>query len=65
MTVSSNVCPADGSLARASKFRIITAVDGVHIYNRDGHHIAKGAFSLFPTSTSRPMADTPSISAPN
>jgi hypothetical protein len=33
---------------RDSNFRIATAVDGVHIYNRDGHHIAKDAFSLFP-----------------
>ncbi|PNG26122.1 DUF6513 domain-containing protein [Methylocella silvestris] len=33
---------------RDKNFRIATAVDGVHIYNRDGHHIAKDAFSLFP-----------------
>jgi dihydropteroate synthase-like protein len=29
-------------------FRIETAADGIHIYNRDGHHVAQDAFSLFP-----------------
>jgi dihydropteroate synthase-like protein len=33
---------------RDANFRIATASDGVHIYNRDGHHIARDAFSLFP-----------------
>ena len=30
-------------------FRIETASNGVHIYNRAGHHIARDAFSLFPS----------------
>jgi dihydropteroate synthase-like protein len=29
-------------------FRIETAEDGIHIYNRDGHHVAPDAFALFP-----------------
>jgi dihydropteroate synthase-like protein len=38
-------------LARAvrdANFRIETAQDGIHVYNRDGHHVAQDAFSLFP-----------------
>ncbi len=30
-----------------ANFRIETAEDGIHIYNRAGHHIAREAFSLF------------------
>ena len=33
---------------RDANFRIATAEDGVHIFNRDGHHVAQDAFSLFP-----------------
>jgi dihydropteroate synthase-like protein len=33
---------------RDSNFRIETAEDGIHLYNRNGHHIAKDAMSLFP-----------------
>ncbi|MEJ0092634.1 MAG: DUF6513 domain-containing protein [Methylocella sp.] len=33
---------------RDGNFRIATAEDGIHIYNRDGHHVAREAFSLFP-----------------
>jgi hypothetical protein len=33
---------------RDANFRIATAEDGVHIFNRDGHQIARDAFSLFP-----------------
>jgi dihydropteroate synthase-like protein len=29
-------------------FRIETAEDGIHVYNRDGHYVAQDAFSLFP-----------------
>jgi dihydropteroate synthase len=32
---------------RDKNFRIEIAEDGVHIYNRDGHHIAKDAFELY------------------
>lgn len=28
-------------------FRIETGADGIHVYNRDGHHIAQSAMSLF------------------
>jgi dihydropteroate synthase-like protein len=31
-----------------ANFRIETAADGIHIYNRDGHHIGQDALSLFP-----------------
>jgi dihydropteroate synthase-like protein len=33
---------------RDANFRIMTAVDGIHVFNRDGHHISRDAFSLFP-----------------
>jgi dihydropteroate synthase-like protein len=29
-------------------FRIEAAEDGLHVYNRDGHHVAKDPFELFP-----------------
>jgi hypothetical protein len=34
---------------RDANFRIEAAEDGIHIYNRDGHHVATDAFSLFPS----------------
>jgi dihydropteroate synthase-like protein len=33
---------------RDANFRIATAADGIHVFNRDGHHISRDAFSLFP-----------------
>jgi dihydropteroate synthase-like protein len=33
---------------RDLNFRIATAEDGIHVFNRDGHHVARDAFSLFP-----------------
>jgi dihydropteroate synthase-like protein len=33
---------------RDKNFRIEIAEDGVHIYNRDGHHVAQDAFELYP-----------------
>ncbi|HXG77736.1 MAG TPA: DUF6513 domain-containing protein [Methyloceanibacter sp.] len=33
---------------RDKNFRIEIAEDGIHIYNRDGHHVAQNAFDLFP-----------------
>src|SRR5262249_9079554 len=33
---------------RDASFRIAVAEDGVHIFNRDGHHVARDALSLFP-----------------
>ncbi|MGH6839104.1 MAG: DUF6513 domain-containing protein [Methylocella sp.] len=33
---------------RDANFRIMTAVDGIHVFNRDGHHVSRDAFSLFP-----------------
>ena len=31
-----------------ANFRIETADDGIHVYSRDGRHVAQDAFSLFP-----------------
>jgi dihydropteroate synthase-like protein len=33
---------------RDKNFRIEIAEDGIHVYNRDGHHVAEDAFDLFP-----------------
>lgn len=33
---------------RDRNFRIEVAADGIHIYNRDGHHVARDAFELYP-----------------
>jgi dihydropteroate synthase-like protein len=33
---------------RDKNFRIEIAEDGIHIYNRDGHHITKDVFELYP-----------------
>ena len=33
---------------RDTNFRIEVAEDGIHIYNRDGHHVARDAFDLYP-----------------
>jgi len=32
---------------RDANFRIAVADDGIHVYNRDGHHVARDAFELF------------------
>jgi dihydropteroate synthase len=33
---------------RDANFRIEVAADGIHLYNRDGHHVAPDAFALYP-----------------
>jgi dihydropteroate synthase-like protein len=33
---------------RDANFRIEVAQDGIHVYNRDGHHVARDAFELYP-----------------
>ena len=33
---------------RDPSFRVQVASDGIHVYNRDGHHIAADAFALWP-----------------
>jgi dihydropteroate synthase-like protein len=35
-------------MIRDPSFRVEVAEDGVHIYNRDGHHLATDPFALFP-----------------
>ncbi len=30
-----------------ANFRIETSIDGIHVYNRDGHHLGRNAMSLF------------------
>ncbi len=37
----------DATGIRDSNFRIHVAEDGIHIYNRDGHHVAADPFDLF------------------
>jgi len=34
---------------RDLSFRIETAEDGIHVYNRDGHHVVRDAFAVFPS----------------
>lgn len=36
------------AMIRDANFRVETAEDGIHIYNRDGHRVAREAFDLFP-----------------
>ena len=38
----------NAAAVRDKNFRIEVAEDGVHIYNRDGHHVAEDIFELFP-----------------
>jgi dihydropteroate synthase-like protein len=33
---------------RDLSFRVAVAEDGIHVFNRDGHHVARDALSLFP-----------------
>jgi hypothetical protein len=33
---------------RDDNFRIEVAEDGIHVYNRDGHHVGQDAMSLYP-----------------
>ncbi len=45
-----STAPEIGEVAgqiRDTNFRIETAVDGIHVYNRDGHHVARNAFDFF------------------
>ena len=39
---------ANAREVRDANFRIEVGPDGVHIYNRDGHHVAPDPFALFP-----------------
>ena len=38
---------SDAASIRDANFRIVAAEDGLHIYNRDGHHVAADPFDLF------------------
>lgn len=38
----------NAAAVRDKNFRIEVADDGVHIYNRDGHHVAQDIFELYP-----------------
>lgn len=38
----------NASAVKDRNFRIEVAEDGVHIYNRDGHHVAQDIFEIFP-----------------
>lgn len=38
----------NAAAVRDKNFRIEVADDGVHVYNRDGHHVAQDIFELYP-----------------
>jgi dihydropteroate synthase-like protein len=46
--VSPQEIAAVAASVRDENFRIETAEDGIHIYNRSGHHVGQDAASLFP-----------------
>ena len=55
-----------GAQVRDANFRIEAAADGIHIYNRDGHHVGAAMRCRCSTSSAwRATARTPSISAPS
>jgi hypothetical protein len=39
---------ASASAVRDPNFRIEAGADGLHVYNRDGHHVASDPFEIFP-----------------
>ena len=43
----SEIADAAGEI-RDANFRIQAAADGIHVYNREGHHVAADPFDLFP-----------------
>lgn len=47
-TASSEEIAATAAEIRDPNFRIEVAPDGIHVYNRDGHHVARDAFDLYP-----------------
>ena len=50
---------------RDANFRIVTAEDGIHVFNGKGHAVARDAFELLPGSALRVTARTPSTSVRN
>jgi dihydropteroate synthase-like protein len=38
----------NAAAVRDKNFRVEIAEDGIHVYNRDGHHVAQSALELFP-----------------
>jgi hypothetical protein len=38
----------NAAAVRDKNFRVEIAEDGIHVYNRDGHHVAHSAMDLFP-----------------
>ena len=46
--LTSNEVAENAAAVRDKNFRIEVADDGVHIYNRDGHHVAQDIFELYP-----------------
>jgi dihydropteroate synthase-like protein len=45
---SSDEIAETAGAVRDANFRIEVAADGIHLYNRDGHHVARDAFALYP-----------------
>jgi dihydropteroate synthase len=48
LTVSPAQIAETAGEIRDANFRIEVAADGIHLYNRDGHHVAREAFALYP-----------------
>jgi dihydropteroate synthase-like protein len=46
-TTPAEIAETAGAI-RDANFRIEVAEDGIHVYNRDGHHVARDAFDLYP-----------------
>ena len=46
--LTSDEVAENAAAVRDKNFRIEVADDGVHIYNRDGHHVAQDIFELYP-----------------
>jgi dihydropteroate synthase-like protein len=47
-TASPDEIAETAGAVRDANFRIEVAADGIHLYNRDGHHVARDAFALYP-----------------
>jgi dihydropteroate synthase-like protein len=47
-TASPDEIAETAGAVRDTNFRIEVAADGIHLYNRDGHHVARDAFTLYP-----------------
>jgi dihydropteroate synthase-like protein len=49
VTASADAIAETATAIRDANFRIEVAEDGIHVYNRDGHHVARDAMALYPS----------------